>query len=210
MRRQRRQTLGLRHMPRFRRALIAGGAVVLVLVVVGSLFAQRSYSSTNYLWSENPGAFSLISDPTLKSSDVFDFGVEFASVAHNQIITLRSVSLPRGLPAHMYLLHEAITHTAVLGDRGWPDTRASPVYSVDGFQLHPHEGISLLLAVTTHTSGSYILGPVTVHANVPGWLGIPVPVEMTYHQFAVLCVQVSTAECDATEQWVRDHHIAAS
>ena len=190
-----------------RRALIVAGSVVLLLAVVVTFLVERSLESSNYLWDQYQAqgryAYTLITDPTVVPGSAFVLGVAFSSVTSDRVVTLRSVRFPGGFPASLMLLGEGVSYTNVIGDRQWPDQRAQPVYPLNGFQLQPGKSISALIAVSPQRDGTYILGPETVHAEVAAWLGISVDIEMTYPQFAVLCVRVTQAACTAAQQEVR-------
>lgn len=194
--------------------LIAIVSIVVLASVVAFLLIPRS---GNFLM-DNGTNISVIGDSTLKVHEVFDFGIEFGNISQNQVITMHMATFSKGLPAHISLLHEAIMipsdqppgqTTSIIGARGWPpgsaDGQSSVIHPLDGYSLAPNTPATVILALVADAPGTYVIGPVTIHAKAPGIFGSDigtVSTEMTYTQYAVMCPQISRATCQKVEKSV--------
>jgi hypothetical protein len=106
------------------------------------------------------------------------------------------------LPSHVHLQHIVYTTIGILGSRGWPVNSdlgpAMPTVPLDGVRVPPGGIPFVVLVLMADQPGAYVVGPVTIHAEVPGPLGIPIPIEQTLTQYAVLCPGVTASVCHAT------------
>lgn len=178
--------------------LIATAVVALVgvLVALGALVHARAQATL-----APSGPITAILDSGLRVGQPEDFGVELENVSSDTTLTLRSVSLPNGLPPHVHLQHVVYTTTGILGTRGWPVNSDSgptiPTVPLDGARVPPGGKSFAVLVLVADRPGAYVVGPVTIHAEVPGPFGIPIPIEQTLTQYGVLCPGVTKSACDA-------------
>jgi hypothetical protein len=140
-----------------------------------------------------PTVFAL-SDPGLTVGQPLTLAVSITNGSSSETVTLRSVRLPNGVPAHVHLLHTGYSLAGVDGARGWP--LKVDVWPVDGAKVTPHQMPFVLLVFSADQPGAYVVGPVTVHGDIPGPLGLRFGVSQTYTQYLVLCPGVSVQVCD--------------
>ena len=186
--------------PKRKRLLVGVASVVVaVTVVLGASAIVLTRHADGLLATSH--SVSLIWDSGMRVGEVFDFGVATGNVTPDVTLVMRSATLPHGLPPHLQLLHQVITYHGVLGDHGWPvgslDGRHVITSPLDGARVAPGAKPIVVLAVVADRPGTFIVGPVTIHAEAPGPLGIgALPAEQTYTQFAVICIEQSQQACD--------------
>ena len=143
----------------------------------------------------------------------YDPGV--VNMSRSESIILQSISFPNGLPAHLHVGSEVIMlgseqpsgqPTDIRSGSGWPPNfHGHPIltHQLSSFQLEPlHIGEGLVEFVPDR-SGIYIVGPFTIHAVLPGFLGSSigsVQIDATYKEHIVICIQVDPTICDAAMQ----------
>lgn len=178
--------------------LIATAVVALVglLVTIGALVHARAQDTL-----APSSRITAIRDSGLRVGQSEDFGVSIENVSSDTTLTLRSVSLPNGLPPHVHLQHVVYTTIGILGTRGWPVNSDSgppfPTVPLDGARVPPRGQPFVVLVLMADQPGAYVVGPVTIHAEVPGPFGIPIPIEQTLTQYGVLCPGVIPSACHA-------------
>jgi hypothetical protein len=112
---------------------------------------------------------------------VIYFGAQFTNES-DQTLALQTASFPRGLPAHVHLVHAVVMAVAdqpdnqlksVGGGVGWPPDAAGPAvtHPIAGYRLAPHSDATIVYAVTADTVGTFPTGPLTVHALAPVFFG---------------------------------------
>lgn len=178
--------------------------VIVVAVILGVGFwsvVVPHLASGAYLGPSFDG-YSVTGKSHIGPGDVIYFGVQFANES-DQTLTLQSVSFPRGLPAHVRLVHAVVMAVAdqpdnqlksVLDGVGWPPDAAGPavIHPIAGYRLAPHSDATIIYAVSADTVGTFATGPLMVHALAPVFFGsdfAALPVSMTYRQYGVLCLQ---------------------
>jgi hypothetical protein len=188
----------IQRQPPARRTLIYAGLTVM-LVVAGLLgrngviaVAQLKVQTETVLIGGGSGV--RIYDRPV--STIFDFGVVIGNESHDRTLTLRSISLPNGLPAHVRLLHVVYTpDRGLIMETGWP--MRGEVVPLDGARVPPGISHSIALVLVADRPGAYAVGPVTVYGEVVGPLGSRLLVSQTAHQYAVICPGVTQAVCDS-------------
>ena len=175
-------------------------ASALTLVVLLAVWGALAHARAQGTLAPSNGT-SAIRNPGLRVGQSFDFGVAIANTSADTTLTLRSVSLPNGTPAHVHLQHVVYSTIGLLGDHGWPvnsdDGPVKPTVPLDGARVAPGSKPIVVLVLMADQPGVYVIGPVTVHADVPGPLGISIPIEQTLTQFAVLCPGATESACHA-------------
>jgi hypothetical protein len=188
-------------------ALFAAGA--------GMLYAQRSFA-TNYLHADVSSGWSMAGccdQNTAHVGGVLAFGIESANVSSNATIIMRPATLPLGLPPHVHLIGQTLLFGGLGIARGWPPGQGEtpsdvfPHYPLDGYKVRPGVGFIVGLGFRIDAPGAFLIGPMTVHAEVPlvGTSGPAVPIQVTYSQYAALCVQVPLDPCT---QWAQEQAAA--
>jgi hypothetical protein len=194
---------------RRRTQLAAAVLIVVALLVVGAgiYYAHRS-NATTYLVPNVASGWSVFSG-ALHPGDIFDVGIESGSVPSSDTIMLRPVTLPLGLPAHVRLVGEVLLLGGLGASKGWPPGRGDTppgnfrYYRLDGYKARPGLPFIIGLGLQADVAGAFLVGPVTVHAEVPlvGSSGPSIPIQVTYSQYASLCVQVPMDTC---HQWTEE------
>lgn len=129
---------------------------------------------------------------------IYDFGVEIMNGSTGQTITLRSISLPNGLPAHVKLLRVVYAlNSGMILQLGWPIPDGVITVPLDGVRVPPGKGNSIVLVLVPDRPGIYIIGPVTVHGEVDGPLWSTLQVSHTFQQYVELCPGQTAAACNA-------------
>jgi hypothetical protein len=87
--------------------------------------------------------------------EIFDFGVEVDN-GSSQTVTLRSITLPNGIPAHVQLVHVVrLEGGGMISSMGWPlAMRTGPL---DGARLPAHGTTFIVLALTADHPGAYLI-----------------------------------------------------
>lgn len=190
-----------------RRIVLIAIVVAIILGVAFWAVVLPRLASGAYLGPSVNG-YSVIGQSHIAPGDVIYFGVQFINES-DQTITLQSISFPRGLPAHVRLVHSVVMAVAdqpdnqlksVGGGVGWPPDAGGPavINPITGYRLAPHSWATIVYAVTADTVGTFPTGPLTVHALAPVFFGSDfgaLSVSMTYHQYGILCMQDQGA-CD--------------
>jgi hypothetical protein len=192
--------------PKRKRLLVGlSSVVVAVAILLGASVIVLTRHGDGLLAASH--SLSVIGDPDMRVGEVFDFGVAIGNVSPDVSLVMRPATLPHGLPPHLQLLHQVLTYQGVLGDHGWPvgslDGRHVITSPLDGARVAPGAQPIVVLAVVADRPGVYVVGPVTIHAEAPGPLGIgALPAEQTYMQYAVICIEQSRQACDAAQQQI--------
>lgn len=177
---------------------IATAVVVLVGVLLAAGAVVHARAQDTLAPNRN---ITAIRDHGLRVGQSDDFGVEVENASSDTTLTLRSVSLPNGLPPHVHLQHVIDTYIGLLLTSGWPvNSDEGPVFPtvpLDGARVPPGKTSFVVLVLVADQPGAYVVGPVTIHAEVPGPFGIPIPIEQTLTQYGVLCPGVSASVCHA-------------
>ncbi len=190
---------------RKRLLVVAGGVVIAAAILLVTSGIVLTRHADGLLATSH--SVSLIWDSGMRVGEVFDFGVGTGNVSPDVTLVMRPATLPHGLPPHLQLLHQALTYQGVLGDHGWPvgslDGRHVITSPLDGARVAPGAQPIVVLAVVADRPGIFTVGPVTIHAEAPGPLGIgALPAEQTYTQFAVICIEQPQQACEAAQQQI--------
>jgi hypothetical protein len=168
--------------------------VASVLARAGVIAAAQLQVQVEAVLNDNGGSTAIHSE-SRPLSTIYDFGVDIHNGSHDRTVTLRSISLPKGLPAHVHLLHVVYTpDRGLIMAYGWP--MRGEVVPLAGARVPPGIDRSVVLVLIADRPGLYYVGPVTVYGEVSGPLGSTLQVSHTYHQYAVLCPGQSQAACD--------------
>ena len=192
--------------PKRKRLLVGVASVVVaVTVVLGASAIVLTRHADGLLATSH--SISVIGDPGVRVGEVFDFGVAIGNVSPDVTLVMRPATLPHGLPPHLQLLHQVLTYQGVLGDHGWPvgslDGRHVVTSPLDGARVAPGVKPIVVLAVVADQPGTFIVGPVTIHAEAPGPFGIgALAAEQTYPQYAVICIEQPQQACEAAQQQI--------
>lgn len=190
---------------RKRLLVVAGGMVIAAAILLVTSGIVLTRHADGLLATSH--SISVIGDPGVRVGEVFDFGVAIGNVSPDVTLVMRPATLPDGVPPHLQLLHQVITYQGVLGDYGWPvgstDGRHVVTFPLDGARVAPGAQPIVVLAVVADRPGIFTVGPVTIHAEAPGPLGIgALPAEQTYTQFAVICIEQPQQACEAAQQQI--------
>lgn len=188
-------------MSRARIVLVLLAVVVLVTSLAGWSWLQRSYGADPF----GPAAgTSLARLVNLKVGEPFDLGMQVMSTKTSRSLILRPATFFRGLLAHLSLTHETVTPGGgFIAARGWPPRRLHryfPVEPLDGYQLRPRSVVTIVLTLVAHRPGTFLVRPVTLHADLPATFGFCVPVAADEPAYGLLCVQVSRAACTEAQR----------
>jgi hypothetical protein len=191
------------------RATVLGLAATVLIVGLILLFRPQTLYSPSVFQPMNGSA--VTGFDSVKVGETVDLGLIFGKTLTNQSVVMRPVTLPRGLPKHVRLVHMGLTTGSMfLSAYGWPPSAGSPVifpvHRLDGYVLPPGTPAEVALGFVADRPGIFVVGPFMVHAEVPGIFGfIPIgrtPVEMSYHQYVVICVRVGERRCAAAGRTV--------
>jgi hypothetical protein len=193
-----------------RRSLtLVGAAVVFALVLVATV-AVWVTAHPRQVFTQN-SSVTLASNSALKPGDVFALGIMIGNDSDKDIV-LAPMTTAKGQPPGLRLGDQAVLdpaeqagHGGFLLGVGWPPSRPDWTYAihpVSGYRLPPHHQAEVVVSFTAVGPGAYIVGPFSAHARVSGMLPaglLPASVAYTYSQYGEMCVQVSTAVCEAAK-----------
>lgn len=171
---------------RFRRAILIW---IVVTIILGAGFwtvVLPRLVSEAYLGPSLNG-YTVVASSHIGPGDVVSFDVTFSNES-DRTLTLQSISFPRGLPAHVRLVHTEVMTAE----------EPSGAHPIAGFRLAPHNHSLIKYAVTADIVNTIPIGPITVHALAPVFFGSDfgaLPISKTYRQYGILCMQDQDA-CD--------------
>jgi photosystem II stability/assembly factor-like uncharacterized protein len=183
----------------------AVGGVLVLAVVISSLAFLHVRSAETYLMpdSQQPQIYSGFGQTALRVGDTFKLRVVVPSVSHDATLILHPVTFPQ-LQRHLRITSQrAELINLPLPGRTYTQSYVGPVQSprnIDGFRLPPGQTALITVAIAADQPGTYVLGPVTVHADAPPMLGLPNPIAITYSIQNTMCVEVSQQTCEAFGQ----------
>jgi hypothetical protein len=193
----------LRHFLLDRKRLVfVLGALLGLITLIGASWLVVAFAISRYQGPDNgflgPNTGSSISiDWDLSRGEEFPFDVYVENVSDKTII-LHPPTFPSGLSASLRLRREVVKSVNPV-DNPSHVTKIGTI-PVGGYHLGPHMGVTMTLIFVATASGTYTLGPVTAHAEIPL---TTVQVANTYTRYALLCVEVEAAVC---RQSLQDIH----
>jgi hypothetical protein len=174
------------------------GIVLIVLLVAGTLLVNYARSGAGILLADS-GGFILTGSPPLALGQPFTLLITLENIAQRAIM-MRPVTFSHDLSPHLYLRQETMKSGPIDDAAGSASGAPQPAVDgvVDGYQVEPRSLIVITLVFAGDAQGIYTIGPVTVHAEVPISL-FSIPIQNTYAEYGMLCVQVDQATCTSSE-----------
>jgi hypothetical protein len=185
------------------RAAVA--SVLVLTLVISNLAFLHARSAETYLMSDSqqPQIHSGFGQTSMRVGDTFKMRVVVPSISRDATLVLRPVTFPQ-LQRHLRIVSQGAERINLpLPGRVYSQPYVGPVQapqSIDGIRLPPGQTALVTIAIAADQPGTYVLGPVTVHADAPSVLGQPNPIAITYSIQNTMCVEVSQQTCEAFGQ----------
>ena len=179
-----------------RKYLIVGFVALLWLITLvgtGPLVAGLSFWRFPFPNDEvlGPSVRSIAIGWNLSRGEEFRFGMSVANISDKTLV-LHPITFPVGLAPSLQLRHEVVVAMNPLKDPA--DVTTIGAVAVEGYHLAPHTAAGITLTVVATAQGTYTIGPVTAHADVPFPFSTA-QVTYTYTNYALLCVEVDQQVC---------------
>src|SRR5581483_2054286 len=149
---------------KYRRSWVTVSVCILLLVILGVAFFYYHYyfnASERYFFHADGWAAEAA---PVKVGQVFAVGVDVMTISDTETITMRPVTLPNGLPAHLHIIRQEITSAGVSIWPDWPNNWPSHplvIHPLDGYRVGPRTTMSAVLVFKADAPGAYTLGPFT-------------------------------------------------
>jgi hypothetical protein len=185
--------------PRGRKLVSLAGVIVLLAIGFGGRAWLNANGNVVYAFQGN--LFTIPAKP--KQVVAFDFTFQNRS---QRPLTLESVGFPGGLSRHFHLLSVfAMQGQAPDGPVfGWPTHQL--LRSVKGFQVAAKQYVSVAVVLKAPTSGVYVVGPVSLAAQVPIAF-VRLPLQVLDTEGMAVCVRVYAKECRSIAEFDIAHHV---